>query len=93
MNSLVSIRFWLNSDSNSSAVSISKPRGPDAPAPIRVASAERAGDDDGIPGMVSPITGKAMAAEPDRSGKMKPTTTANLSDRLSRVDQAGTRSE
>ena len=73
--------------------SISKPRGPDAPAPIRVASAERAGDDDGIPGMVSPITGKAMAAEPDRSGKTKPTTTANLSDRLSRVDQAGTRSE
>lgn len=73
--------------------SLSKPRAPDAPAPIRVASALPAADDDGIPGMVSPISGKAMAAEPDRSGKTKPTTSANLGDRLSRVDTARARSE
>ena len=73
--------------------SLSKPRAPDAPAPIRVASAMPAGDDGGIPGMVSPITGKAMAAEPDRSGKKPPTTAANLGDRLSRVGSGGLRSE
>ncbi|MEQ1497823.1 MAG: hypothetical protein ABL914_04110 [Novosphingobium sp.] len=74
---------------------IGKPRGPDAPDPIRVASADPAGgavsDAGSLPAMVSPISGKAMAAEPDRTGKKQPSTAANLGDRLSRVDSAETR--
>lgn len=67
---------------------LGKERASDAPDPIQVASADSAVEDTGLPGMVSPLTGKAMAAEPDRSGKKKPTTAANLGDRLSRVDDA-----
>jgi hypothetical protein len=74
--------------------SLGKARGPDAPDPIRVASAASLSDDSSLPGMVSPLTGKAMASEPDREGKKKPTTTAaNLGERLSRVNQPEPRSE
>lgn len=73
--------------------SLSKPRAPDAPAPIRMASAAPVGDEDALPAMVNPITGKAMAAEPDRSGKKKPAAPASLSERLSRVQPARVRSE
>ena len=72
---------------------ISKPRGADAPEPIRVASVDTAGESDALPAMVSPITGKAMAAEPDRSGKKKPAGATSLGDRLSHVDRAEARRE
>ena len=69
---------------------LGKPRGANAPSPIRVASA---GDDTSVPAMVSPLTGKAMAAEPPKDGKTKATTAANLGDRLSHVEDRGSRSE
>ena len=69
---------------------LGKPRGANAPSPIRVASA---GDDASVPAMVSPLTGKAMAAEPPRNGKIKAVTAANLGDRLSHVEDRGSRSE
>ncbi len=69
---------------------LGKPRGAGAPSPIRVASA---GDDTSVPTMVSPLTGKAMAAEPPKNGKTKATTAANLGDRLSHVEDRGSRSE
>ncbi|WP_309622373.1 hypothetical protein [Novosphingobium sp.] len=74
--------------------SLGKARGPDAPDPIRVASAASLTQDSNLPGMVSPLTGKAMAAEPDRDGTRKrPTTAANLGERLSRVSEPEPRSE
>ena len=70
--------------------SLGKARGPDAPDPIRVASVAA----DSLPAMVNPLTGKAMASEPDRDGAAKkPTTTANLGERLSRVGESEARSE
>lgn len=42
---------------------LGKPRGPDAPEPIRVAVATAPGENGGFPEMVSPLTGKALAAE------------------------------
>ena len=69
---------------------LGKPRGADAPSPIRVASAAIAED---VPAMVSPLTGKAMAAEPPKHGEAKATTAATLRDRLSHIEARGTRSE
>ncbi len=66
--------------------SLGKPRGAGAPAPIRVASIANLADDGGFPAMVSPLTGRAMAAEVPRDGPRKPVDAANLRDRLSRVD-------
>jgi hypothetical protein len=65
----------------------------DAPSPIRVASAPRPGEDNSIPAMVSPLTGKAMAAEAPRGPARKPVTEANLGDRLSRVEKPEVRRE
>jgi len=70
--------------------SLGKPRAANAPSPIRVASA---GDDSAVPTMVSPLTGKAMAAEVPKNGKVKAVTAANLGDRLSHVEERGSRSE
>ena len=62
-----------------------KAAAPDAPAPIRVASA-MADDSSAFPAMVSPISGKAMAAEPDsKSSTRKPIDAAGLGKRLSHV--------
>ena len=66
---------------------LGKPRGADAPDPIRVASAQGVGPQGlGFPAMVSPLTGKpadtASAAKPDH----KPVTAATLGERLGRVD-------
>ena len=72
---------------------LGKARGPDAPSPIRVASAAIAEGDNGVPAMVSPLSGKAMAAEPPKHGEAKATTAATLRDRLSHVDARGARSE
>ncbi len=62
-------------------------RAADAPSPIRVAKADApTGPAATMPEMVNPLTGKAMAAEPAKGGKLKPTTDATLSARLSKVD-------
>lgn len=66
---------------------LGKARGADAPSPIRVAKADAPSGPAALPEMVNPLTGKAMAAEPARGGKSKPTTDATLSDRLNKVDR------
>lgn len=73
---------------------LGKPRAPDAPSPIRVASAAGLGDDDsGFPAMVSPLTGKAMAAEAPRDDGRKPVTAATLAKRLGEVEPREERSQ
>ena len=73
---------------------LGKPRAPEAPAPIRVASAALTGDDD-HPAMVSPLTGKPMAYKPaageDKAGGDKPTIrkvadAETLKERLARIE-------
>jgi hypothetical protein len=66
----------------------SKPRAADAPAPIMVASAERA-EGDSFPSLANPLTGKAEAAEvkPERAKRVA-TTAGNLSAKLSQVGGA-----
>lgn len=71
--------------------SLGKVRGPDAPSPIRVASAAPVSDDSVLPAMVSPLTGRAMAAEVPKEGNRKLVTAATLGDRLSHVSQATAR--
>lgn len=61
-----------------------KPAAADAPAPIRVASAQ-AGDSAPFPAMVSPLTGKAVAAEARGKTPGKPVDVAGLGKRLSRI--------
>jgi len=77
---------------------LGKVRGPNAPEPIRVASAADVVADEGpIQAMVSPLTGKAIAAEvkiaDSRSASERATTPAKLSARLTKLDRAGVRSE
>lgn len=67
--------------------SLGKPRGPGAPSPIRVASAADVTEDSGFPGMVSPLTGKAMAAELPKGEPKKAVTADTLRDRLSTVEK------
>lgn len=64
---------------------LGKPRGADAPEPIRVASAAMVAPESGLSAMVSPLTGKAMAASSDGEGPRPPVNAAGLGDRLSRV--------
>jgi hypothetical protein len=71
-------------------VSLGKARGPGAPSPIRVANAARPADNSVLPAMVSPLTGKAMAAEVRDHANDERVTSANLSERLSRVEQRET---
>ena len=66
---------------------LGKPRAVGAPSPIRVASAAEASDEGGFQAMVSPLTGKAMAAELPKDAPRKAVTAATLRDRLSTVDQ------
>ena len=72
---------------------LGKPRSADAPSPIRVAHAALPDEDSAIRAMVSPLTGKAMAAEVPKGGQPKPTTPASLLNRLSRVEPRESRSE
>ncbi len=69
--------------------SLAKARGPDAPAPIRVATAATA-EVPTFVAMVSPLTGKALAAEAKgaESRVGKPAGAARLADRLSQLDHA-----
>lgn len=73
-------------------VSLGKPRGPGAPSPIRVARQ----DDEAVPpsaltAMVSPLTGKAVAAEMPAGGMRKPAEASDLKDRLARIELRSTR--
>jgi len=70
---------------------LGKPRSPDAPAPIRVASADPGDGDSGLPSMVSPLTGKAIAAEVPAHHDSRPrrTDAAGLRDRLSHIETRG----
>ena len=72
---------------------LGKPRLLNGPSPIRVASAADITEDSGFPAMVSPLTGKAMAAEVPRGPAKKPVTAANLRDRLSTVTKRETARE
>lgn len=65
--------------------SLGKARGPDAPRPIRVASAAPVDESPMLTAMVSPITGKAMAAEVREDSGDGPVTATNLGERLSHV--------
>jgi len=67
--------------------SLSKPRNVDAPAPIMVASAEEAVNSP-IGAMVSPLTGKAMAATIPAGGARRASRASELGDRLASVDHA-----
>lgn len=69
--------------------SLAKPRAADAPSPIRVANAADATRNaNGIPAMVSPLTGQAMAAERDENPGVKRVTAATLGARLQRIESA-----
>jgi hypothetical protein len=77
---------------------LGKARGPDAPSPIRVASAAGLGEDESpIQAMVSPLTGKAIEAKVKvadaRGASERATTPAKLSARLSKLDRAEVRAE
>ena len=67
-------------------VALGKARGPGAPAPIRVASAAAAEEQAGFPAMVSPLTGKAVAAEVPEGGVHKQVDKAGLNQRLERIN-------
>jgi hypothetical protein len=73
---------------------LGKPRAPDAPAPIRVASAEQEDDAGGLMAMVSPITGRAVAAEvPVHHEGHRRSDAEGLRDRLSHIEDRGTARE
>lgn len=64
------------------------PRAKGAPEPIMVANAPAEAEESSIfPAMVSPITGKAIAAEVPRGGPPEPVVRENLSARLVRPAQ------
>lgn len=67
---------------------LGKGRAPDGPSPIRVASAASLEDEGGFPAMVSPLTGKAIAAEPRDDDAPRGITPAKLRDRLTHIDRA-----
>lgn len=67
-------------------VALGKPRGPNAPRPIRVASAAGGERDSGFPAMVSPLTGRAIAAEVPEGGARKQLDSAGLGKRLARIN-------
>ena len=70
--------------------SLGKARGPNAPSPIRVAHAAVPAETSLLPAMVSPLTGKAMAAEVKGDADEEPVTSANLRERLSHIDKRET---
>lgn len=72
--------------------SLGKPRGPGAPEPIRVARQDvEEGPLSGFPAMVSPLTGRAIAAEVPAGGTHKPAEPRDLKERLARVELRSTR--
>lgn len=71
---------------------LAKPRAPDAPTPIRVASAVVA-EPPAFTALVSPLTGKAAAAEIAVAPRRKSAPGSAASDRLTRLDHVETRAE
>lgn len=83
-------------ESERQLAALGKPRAPDAPAQIRVASAERDGDSGILPAMVSPITGKheeAPAEKPAHRETHGHADAAGLRDRLSHIEERGAERE
>lgn len=74
-------------------VALGKPRAPGAPAPIRVASVAEGGTPGDFPTMVSPLTGKAVAAEVPEGGPRKQVDPAGLDKRLARINLSEGRDE
>ena len=74
-------------------LALGKPRGPGAPKPIRVASAATGDEQSAFPAMVSPLTGKAIAAEIPAEGARKPVDTSSLNRRLARITLSEVASE
>lgn len=72
---------------------LGKPRAPDAPSPIQVASADVPQVASVIPALVNPLTGKAMAAVPSHPAARAAVTDATLGDRLGRLEARGARNE
>ena len=70
-------------------VTLGKPRAPDAPAPIRVASAADSGQRAPFPAMVSPITGKPVAAKAESGRVLVSANADELGDLLTRIDLGG----
>ncbi|HET9630603.1 MAG TPA: hypothetical protein VFP14_14085 [Novosphingobium sp.] len=78
---------------------LGKPRGPDAPPMIRIATADpQSSSESVLPAMVNPLSGKALAAEPSKPKDPTPARAASarlaereagggLAERLSRVEQ------
>ena len=78
-------------ESERQLAALGKPRGPGAPEMIRVASAAGVIEEESIfPAMVSPLTGKAIAAEAGAAAPRKPVSAATLRDRLSTVEHTDT---
>lgn len=71
--------------------SLAKAPGPGAPTPIRVANPARADDAPTLVAMVSPLTGKALAAEASVGTERRPALSSagasRLADRLSQLDR------
>ena len=74
-------------ESERQLASLGKPRAADAPAPIRVATAAGEVEDNPVVAMVSPLTGKAVAAEVPASGVRKAADAAGLRDRLTHIEK------
>lgn len=69
--------------------SLGKERAPGAPAPIRVVRMAMAEETPSLVAMVSPLSGKAIAAETDVAPARERVSAATLDARLSRVDPVG----
>jgi hypothetical protein len=86
-----SARQYLDGERQLAA--LGKPAGPGAPTQVRVASARTAEEDLPFPMMVSPLTGKAMAAETGAGTQpeigARPLAAAGLSHRLARTATDG----
>lgn len=80
-------------ESERQLASLGKPRAADAPAPIRVASAVVDVEDNAVVAMVSPLTGKAIAAEMPSGGVRKATDATSLKDRLTHIAKPGARDQ
>lgn len=65
---------------------LGKARAPGAPSPIRVASAADVPEQSALQAMVSPISGKVLAAELPAGGARKELVAMDLQERLAKVD-------
>lgn len=71
---------------------LGKVAAPDAPSPIRVASAAEVTERSALQAMVSPISGKVLAAEMPAGGARKELVARNLRERLAHFDDSASTS-